>query len=87
MDPETQKRIDTIIFETTAKMEAILQEMLAIKFSELDEVTKREKTDHIRNEFEMILNEQKNRVEEIMKTSRKSKPFVPEYTLKDEMEM
>ncbi|HET6517302.1 MAG TPA: hypothetical protein VFG25_03665 [Nitrosopumilaceae archaeon] len=67
MEPETQKRIDSLIFETTSKLEAIVQEMNAIKFSELDDVTKREKTDHLRNEFEMILNEQKNRVEEIMK--------------------
>lgn len=70
LEPETQKQIDSLIFETTAKMEAIVQEMNAIKFSELDDVTKREKTDRLRNEFEAILNEQKNRVEEIMKNSR-----------------
>lgn len=67
MEPETQKQIDSLIFETTSKLEAIVQEMNAIKFSELDDVTKREKTDYLRNEFETILNEQKNKVEEIMK--------------------
>ena len=67
MQPETQKRLDSIIFETTAKMNAIVQEMNAIKFSDLDDVSKREKTDRLRKEFEMILNEQKIRVEEIMK--------------------
>jgi len=67
LQPETRKRLDSIIFETTAKMEAIVQEMNAIKFSNLDDVSKREKTDRLRKEFEMILNEQKIRVEEIMK--------------------
>ncbi len=67
MQPETQKRLDSIIFETTAKMNAIVQEMNAINFSDLDNVSKREKTDRLRKEFEVILNEQKIRVEEIMK--------------------
>ncbi len=67
MQPETEKRLDSIIFETTAKMEAIVQEMKAIKFSNLDDVPKHEKTDRLRKEFEVILNEQKIRVEEIMK--------------------
>ncbi|MCH7940577.1 MAG: hypothetical protein IH842_01200 [Thaumarchaeota archaeon] len=67
MQPETEKRLDSIIFETTAKMEAIVQEMKAIKFSNLDDVSKHEKTDRLRKEFEVILNEQKIRVEEIMK--------------------
>ncbi len=67
MQPETEKRLDSIIFETTAKMEAIVQEMKAIKFSDLDDVSKHEKTDRLRKEFEGLLNEQKIRVEEIMK--------------------
>ena len=48
-------------------MEAIVQEMKAIKFSNLDDVSKHEKTDRLRKEFEVILNEQKIRVGEIMK--------------------
>jgi len=67
LQPETEKRLDSIIFETKAKMEAIVQEMKAIKFSNLDDVSKHEKTDRLRKEFEVILNEQKIRVEEIMK--------------------
>jgi len=70
LQPETQKRLDSIIFEITAKMNAIVQEMNAINFSELDDVSKREKTDRLRKEFEVILNEQKIRVEEIMKDKR-----------------
>jgi len=69
LQPETQKRLDSIIFETTAKMNAIVQEMNAIKFSDLDDISKLEKTDRLRKEFEVILNEQKIRVEEIMKDS------------------
>jgi len=69
LHPETQKRLDSIIFETTAKMDAIVQEMNAIKFLDLDDISKREKTDRLRKEFEVILNEQKIRVEEIMKDS------------------
>jgi len=67
LQPETEKRLDSIIFETTAKMEAIVQEMKEIKFSDLDDVSKHEKTDRLRKEFQVILNEQKIRVEEIMK--------------------
>ena len=70
LQPETQQRLDSIIFETTAKMDAIVQEMNAIKFSDLDDVSKREKTDRLRKEFEVILNEQKIRVEEIMKDEK-----------------
>ena len=51
-------------------MNAIVQEMNAINFSDLDDVSKREKTDRLRKEFEVILNEQKIRVEEIMKDQR-----------------
>jgi len=51
----------------TAKMNAIVQEMNAVNFSDLDDVSKRKKTDRLRKEFEVILNEQKIRVEEIMK--------------------
>ena len=50
-------------------MDEIVQEMNAIKFSDLDDVSKREKTDRLRKEFEVILNEQIIRVEEIMKDS------------------
>jgi len=67
LQPETQKSLDSIIFEITAKMEAIVLEMKAIKFSDLDDVSKREKTDRLRKQFQVMLNEQKIRVEEIMK--------------------
>ena len=67
MDPETEKRIDNIIVETSSKLEAIVQEMNTIKLSELDDVTKRAKTNSLRIEFESVLTEQQRRVEEIMR--------------------
>lgn len=67
MDPETQKKIDSLILETTAKMEAIVMELENIKQSELDDVSKREKSDFLRKEFEQVIIEQQNRVEKIMK--------------------
>lgn len=70
MDPEAQKKIDSLIYETTAKLEAIVEEMKAIRFSDLDDVKKREKTDRLREEFEKILNEQQKKVEKIMQESR-----------------
>ena len=67
MDPETQKKIDSLILETTAKMEAIVMELENIKQSELDDVSKREKSDFLRKEFEEIMLEQQRRVEIIKK--------------------
>jgi len=66
LDPEIQNKIDTLIFETTAKLEAIAEEMRIIRFSDLDDVTKREKSDYLRKEFEGVLNEQQKRLEQII---------------------
>ena len=72
MDPEAQKKIDSLIYETNAKLEAIVEEMKAIKFSDLDDVEKHEKTDRLRLEFEKILSEQQKKVEKIMQDGRPS---------------
>lgn len=72
MDPEAQKKIDSLIYETNAKLEAIVEEMRAIKFSDLDDVEKRQKTDRLRLEFEKILGEQQKKVEKIMQEGRPS---------------
>lgn len=55
-----------MILETTAKMEAIVMELENIKQSELDDVSKREKSDFLRKEFEEVIIEQQSRVEKIM---------------------
>jgi len=72
LDPEAQKKIDSLIYETNAKLEAIVEEMRAIKFSDLDDVEKRQKTDRLRLEFEKILGEQQKKVEKIMQEGRPS---------------
>ncbi len=69
MDPESEKKIDQIILETNAKLEAIVKEMRMVKSSDIDEVTKRQKNNSLRVEFEAVLNEQQERVENIMKSS------------------
>ncbi len=70
MDPQIEKRIDTIIEETNAKLEAIVVEMKIIKSSDIDDVTKHKKTDSLRIEFENVLNEQQEKVETVMKEDR-----------------
>jgi len=72
LDPDAQKKIDSLIYETNAKLEAIVEEMKAIKFSDLDDVEKHEKTDRLRLEFEKILSEQQKKVEKIMQDGRPS---------------
>ena len=70
MDPDTEKKIDQIILETNSKLEAIVEEMKMIKSSDMDDVTKHGKTNSLRREFESVLNEQQERVENIMKQDR-----------------
>ena len=70
MDPEIEQKIDTIILETNSKLEAIVEEMRIIKSSDLDDVSKHQKTDSLRHEFESVLNEQQKRVDEVMKNDR-----------------
>ena len=70
MDPEIEQKIDTIILETNSKLEAIVEEMKIIKSSDLDDVSKHQKTDSLRREFESVLNEQQKRVEDVMKSDR-----------------
>jgi hypothetical protein len=69
LEPEAQQKIDSLIYEMTAKLQAIVEEMKYIRFSNLDDARKREKTDHLRLEFKKILNEQQKKVEEIMQNN------------------
>ncbi len=67
MEPEKQKLIDDLIYETSEKLGAIAEELKAIKFSTLDEPSKESKLNVLRKEFEKILDEQQRRVLEITK--------------------
>lgn len=61
-----EKEIDSIIVETTAKMEAIAIELQNIKYSNLDDNSKKEKSSNLRILFEELLLEQQRRVEKIL---------------------
>ena len=67
---EHKKKIDSLIFETSDKLVSIARELKDIKFSKLDDKTKNEKMDFLRNEFEKVLKEEQKKVEEIVKRGR-----------------
>ena len=69
MDPESSKKIDEIIFETNDKINAIVEEIRLIRFSQMDEKEKQVKYDVLRNEFEKVMHIEEKRVEEVMKNS------------------
>lgn len=65
VDSETQKKIDDVMFETNAKISAIVDEIRNIRFSKMDEGEKQTKCDHLRKEFERIMFEEEKKIEEI----------------------
>lgn len=67
MDSKYQKQIDAIMFETNAKINAIVNEFRNIKFSKMDEKQKQEKCDKLREEFEYVMLDEEKKVEEVMK--------------------
>ena len=67
LDTETEKKIDEIMYETNAKINAIVDEIRQIRFSKMDEEKKRVKCDELRKEFERVMLEEEKRVEETMK--------------------
>lgn len=66
MDPDKQKKIDEIIFETNGKISAIVDEIRNIRFSQMTEKEKQQKCDHLREEFEKIMKKEEKKVEEVM---------------------
>ena len=69
MDPKSSKKIDEIMFETNDKINAIVEEIRLIRFSQMDEKEKQVKYDVLRNEFEKVMHIEEKRVEEVMKNS------------------
>lgn len=67
MDPEEERLIDEIMYETNGKIEAIVEEIRQIRFSMMDEDEKREKMDALREEFEKVMLEEEKKVEDVMK--------------------
>ena len=67
MDPEEERLIDEIMYETNGKIASIVEEIREIRFSMMDEDEKREKMDSLREEFEKVMLEEEKKVEEVMK--------------------
>lgn len=65
MNSDTQKKIDNILYETNAKISAIVDEIRNIRFSQMDENKKQERCDYLRNEFERVMFEEEKKIEEI----------------------
>ncbi len=69
MDPEEERKIDEIMYETNGKISAIVEEIRQIRFSGMDESEKKEKMDALREEFEKVMLEEEKKVEAVMKKS------------------
>ena len=67
MDPEMQKKIDDIMYETNEKVSAIVNEIRNIRFSKMDENVKQTKCDKLREEFEKVMYEEENKIELLTK--------------------
>jgi len=67
MNPEAQKKIDEIMYETNEKINAIVNEIRDIRFSKMDENEKQTKCDHLRTEFEQVMIEEERKIEKVMK--------------------
>jgi hypothetical protein len=67
LDTKKQQKIDEIMYETNDKINAIVNEMRQIRFSKLDEQEKKEKLDKLREEFEKVMIQEEQRIEELAK--------------------
>jgi len=66
MDPQAQKKIDEIMYETNEKVTAIVNEIRYIRFSKMNENEKQTKCDNLREEFERVMLEEEKKVEKMM---------------------
>lgn len=67
MNPETQKKIDEIMYETNEKISAIVNEIRDIRFSKMSESEKQLKCDKLRVEFEHVMIEEEEKIVKVMK--------------------
>ena len=67
MNPETQKKIDEIMYETNDKISSIVNEIRNIRFSKMNENEKQIKCDKLREEFEQVMLEEENKIQLITK--------------------
>ena len=66
MDPNAEKKIDEIMYETNEKVSAIVDEIRDIRFSKMDENEKQAKCNSLREEFERVMIEEEKKVEKVM---------------------
>ncbi|EGG42187.1 Hypothetical protein Nlim_0833 [Candidatus Nitrosarchaeum limnium SFB1] len=66
MNPESQKKIDEIMYETNEKISAIVNEIRDIRFSKMSESEKQLKCDKLRLEFEHVMIEEEEKVVKVM---------------------
>ncbi|CAD6522794.1 conserved hypothetical protein [metagenome] len=66
MNPESQKKIDEIMYETNEKISAIVNEIRDIRFSKMSESEKQLKCDKLRMEFEHVMIEEEEKVVKVM---------------------
>jgi len=69
MNQESSEKIDEIMFETNDKINAIVDEIRAIRFSKMDDTEKQVKCDELRKEFEKVMHLEEKRIDEVMKNS------------------
>ena len=67
MNPQLQKQVDDIMYETNEKVSAIVNEIRDIRFSKMDEGEKQVKCDKLREEFEKVMIEEEREIERVMK--------------------
>ncbi|MEX0861385.1 hypothetical protein [Nitrosopumilus sp.] len=67
MNPEIQKKIDEIMYETNEKISAIVNEIRDIRFSKMSESEKQLKCDNLRLEFEQVMIKEEEKVVKVMK--------------------
>ena len=72
MDPESQKQIDNIMYETNERISAIVNEIRNIRFSKMDENEKQSKCDILREEFEKVMFEEEKKIEQVMKDANEN---------------
>ena len=66
MEPQLQKQIDDIMYETNEKVSAIVDEIREIRFSKMDEQEKQVKCDALRERFEQVMIQEERKIEQIL---------------------
>ena len=72
MDLKSQKLIDDIMYETNERISAIVNEIRNIRFSKMEENEKQSKCDILREEFEKVMFEEEQKIEQVMKDANEN---------------